>query len=173
MRESLTSEALRVFMRELAKEARESGRVYLTGGASAVLRGWRAQTVDVDIKVVPENDRLLRALPNLKQRLNINVELAAPIDFVPPLRGWEERSVFIEQVGPLAFYHFDFYSQCLSKLERAHRKDLDDVQSMVKDGLVQPKKLRELFYEVEAELYRYPAIDPPTLKSAVETFALQ
>jgi len=160
-------------MREIAKEARESGRIYLAGGASALVRGWRDSTVDIDIKIVPENDRVLRALPDVKERLNINVELASPADFVPPLPRWEDRSLFIEQVGVLAFHHFDFYTQCLSKLERAHRKDLDDVAAMVRDQLVDPAKLLTLFREAESELYRYPAIDPPTLRAAVEAFALQ
>src|SRR6201999_1643214 len=34
------------------------GPVYLTGGATAVLYGWRESTIDVDIKVVPDNDEL-------------------------------------------------------------------------------------------------------------------
>ena len=103
--------------------------------------------------------------------LHINVELASPADFVPPLRGWEERSPFIAREGPLAFHHFDFYTQALAKLERGHRKDLDDVEAMVQDGLVDPKRLAELFADAEASLYRYPAIDPPTLRAAVARLA--
>ena len=171
MREAVTAPRLRAFMRALAAEAREPGRIYLTGGASAVLQGWREGTVDVDLKIVPENDRLLRAIPDLKEKLHINVELASPADFVPPLRGWEERSPFIAQEGPLAFHHFDFYTQALAKLERGHRKDLDDVAAMVRDGLVDPRRLVELFEEVEDSLYRYPAIDPKALWAAVERLA--
>jgi hypothetical protein len=44
-------------MRAMASEAREPGRIYLTGGASAVLRGWRDSTVDVDLTIMPANDR--------------------------------------------------------------------------------------------------------------------
>ena len=107
----------------------------------------------------------------MKETLHINVELASPADFVPPLRGWEERSPFIVQEGSLAFHHFDFYTQALAKLERGHRKDRDDVESMIRDGLVDPKRLEELFLEVEASLYRYPAIDPKTLRAAVTRLA--
>src|SRR5215510_13621879 len=102
MREAVTAPRLRAFMRALAAEAREPGRIYLAGGASAVLHGWREGTVDIDLKIVLENDRILRAIPELKEKLSINVELAAPSDFVPPLPGWEERSPFIAQEGPLA-----------------------------------------------------------------------
>jgi len=171
MREAVTASRLRAFMRALAAEAREPGRVYLAGGASAVLKGWREGTLDVDLKFVPENDRILRAIPAMKETLHINVELASPADFVPPLRGWEERSPFIVQEGSLAFHHFDFYTQALAKLERGHRKDRDDVESMIRDGLVDPKRLEELFLEVEASLYRYPAIDPKTLRAAVTRLA--
>jgi hypothetical protein len=171
MREAVTEPRLRAFMRAIAAETRESGRIYIAGGASAVLRGWRSSTLDVDITIVPENDRILRAIPDVKERLQVNVELASPADFVPSLPGWEERSAFITREGAISFHHFDFYTQALSKLERAHHKDLLDVDSMVRDGLVDPKRLFALFEEVEPSLYRYPAVDPPTLRAAVERLA--
>jgi hypothetical protein len=31
-------------------------RIYFTGGATAVLYGWRASTIDVDLKIVPDRD---------------------------------------------------------------------------------------------------------------------
>jgi hypothetical protein len=171
MREAVTEPRIRAFMRAIAAEAREPGRVYLTGGASAVLRGWREGTVDVDIKIMPENDRILRAVPEIKERLHINIELASPADFVPPLPGWEDRSPFIAREGVISFHHFDFYTQALAKLERGHRKDLDDVDSMIRDGLVEPKRLAALFEDVESSLYRYPAVDPATLRAAVTRIA--
>ena len=39
----------------------------------------------------------------------MNVELASPSDFILPLPGWEERSVFIERFGKVSFFHYDFY----------------------------------------------------------------
>jgi hypothetical protein len=54
------------FMRALGRAAKSEGRVYLTGGATAVLHGWRESAIDVDIKVVPDNDELLREIPRLK-----------------------------------------------------------------------------------------------------------
>jgi hypothetical protein len=171
MREAVTAPRLRAFMRALAAEAREPGRIYLTGGASAVLRGWRASTVDIDITIVPESDRILRAIPDLKESLHLNVELASPADFVPPLPGWEGRSPFIAREGSIDFHDFDFYTQALAKIERGHRKDLSDVDSMIHDGLVDPKQLARLFAEIEASLYRYPAVDPNALRAAVSRLA--
>ena len=92
MREAVNAERLRRFMRELAARSQASGRVYLTGGASAVLLGWRMSTVDVDITIIPEDDRVMRVIPELKESLHINVELASPAHFIPPLPEWEERS---------------------------------------------------------------------------------
>jgi hypothetical protein len=171
MREPLDETRLRAFMRALATETRAAARVYFTGGASAVVRGWRQSTVDVDVKLVPDSDAILRALPALKERLQLNVELASPADFVPELPRWAERSVFIAREGQLDFFHYDFYSQCLAKLERGHRKDRDDAASMVADRLVDPAQLLQLFGLIEPDLFRYPAIDPRTLRAAVVAFA--
>lgn len=60
--------------------------MYLTGGATAVLEGWRPSTVDVDVRFEPDSDVALRQIASLKERLQVNVELASPLDFLPPLR---------------------------------------------------------------------------------------
>ena len=155
-------------MRAIADEAREPGRIYLSGGASAVLQGWRDSTININIKIVPENDLILRTIPELMERLHVNVELTSPADFVPALPGWETRSPFIALEGPISFHHYDFYTQALSKLERSHRKDLIDVDSMIRDGLVDPERLLALFKEVADTLYRYPAVHPASLRAAIE-----
>jgi hypothetical protein len=81
-------------MRRLGAEAAEDGAVYLTGGATAVLLGWRASTLDVDVLLLPEQESVLRAIPRLKDELRVNVETASPRDFVPVPAGWEDRSIF-------------------------------------------------------------------------------
>jgi hypothetical protein len=68
----------------------------------------------------------------------------------------------------LSFLHYDFYSQALSKLERGHVKDLLDAEEMLRRGLIERGELLRLFAAVEPELYRYPAIDPPSFRAAVE-----
>ncbi len=167
MREPVNSALVRRFMRDLALRSMGAGRVYLTGGASSVLLEWRDTTVDIDIKILPEDDRVLRVIPELKEKLGINVELASPSDFIPPLPGWEDRSPFIQRESSLSFHHYDFYAQCLAKIERGHRKDQADVQRMIESGLVIPARLQELFEAIEPELYRYPAIDPVSFQQAV------
>jgi hypothetical protein len=168
MREPLTAEALSVFMKELARAAKTPSRIYLVGGASAVLLGWRHSTIDVDLKIVPESDELLRSLPGLKEQLHLNIELASPDDFIPALVGWEERSQFIQQEGKLSFYHYDFYAQALAKIERGHKIDQSDVTHLIEDGLVKSTKLLELFSSIEDQLYRYPQLDRESFRRAVE-----
>jgi uncharacterized nucleotidyltransferase DUF6036 len=156
------------FMQVLGAAVREPTRIYFTGGVSAVLMGWRRATIDVDIEIVPDRDEVLRVLPRLKEELHVNIELASPAQFLPPLPGWEDRSVFIAREGTLDFHHYDFYAQALAKIERGHARDLDDVQSMLEDGLVEPARLEELHAAIVPELYRYPAVDPASLARQLE-----
>jgi hypothetical protein len=168
VRELTDAERVHRFMRAVGAEATGETRAYLTGGTTAVLVGWRATTVDIDIVFEPERDEILRALPRIKDDLQVNVELASPAQFVPVPEGWEERSVFVTREGQVDFFHFDPYAQAISKLERAHETDLADVTAMIDRGLVEPDRLRALYEHVEPELYRFPAIDPRGLRSRVE-----
>jgi hypothetical protein len=168
MRRAVDAGLVRRFLHELGRAASSPTRVYLTGGASAVLLGWRRSTIDIDVTFRPDRGDLFAALPGLKERLAVNVELAAPPDFVPELPGWEDRSIFIAAEGRLQAFHYDFYSQALSKVERGHAQDQEDVRSMLTDGLVAPAELRRLFALVESALARYPAVDPPSLRRALD-----
>ncbi len=145
--------------------------MYLTGGATAVLEGWRESTVDVDVRFEPDSDAALAKIGELKERLSVNVELASPLDFLPALDGWRDRSRFRFREGNLEVFDFDPYSQALSKLERGFDLDLEDVASMVRSNQVDPLELLELFGGIEPELFRFPAVDPKRLRTAVESLA--
>ena len=54
------------------------------------------------------------------------------------------------------------------KIERGHNTDLKDIREMIDRGLIEPRRLLELFARVEDKLYKYPAIDPQSLRHAVE-----
>jgi hypothetical protein len=159
---------LRRFLAALAREAHDETAVYLTGGATAVLVGWRKSTIDADILIVPEHDSLFRALPRLKEELQLNVEIVSPAHFIPELPGWRERSPLIERLGQVSFYHYDPYSQVLAKVERGHGKDMADVAEMLGRGLVQRGRLRELFESIRPRLHRYPAVDPAAFERRLE-----
>lgn len=155
-------------MRALGAAARADGECYLAGGATAVLLGWRSTTLDVDIRLEPDQDEVLRSIPALKDQLSINVELASPADFIPLPEGWRDRSPFVAREGLLTFRHFDPYSQVLAKLERGHAQDVEDVQQMLARGLVEPGRVRAAFAEIEPSLYRFPAIDPASFRDALD-----
>jgi hypothetical protein len=114
MRKKAGAETLKALMAALGREADAPASVYVTGGATAVLLGWRETTVDANIQLLPDSDRLLRAISELKESLSVNVELASPAHFIPELPGWRDRSLFIGKEGPLSFYHYDLYSQALA-----------------------------------------------------------
>ncbi len=155
-------------MNVVAVAAKSNVRVYLVGGASAVLFEWRESTIDIDLKLVPDSDEVLRSLPKIKEELEINLELASPDDFIPALPGWQERSRFIERIGKIDFFHYDFYAQALAKIERGHEIDTVDVAQMIARGLIERDQLLELFTKIEGELYKYPAIHPKAFREAVE-----
>ena len=173
MRALADSTRIQEFMKALGRAADRPAQVYLTGGATAVLYGWRASTIDVDMKMVPDLDCVFRSIPEIKERLHINVELASPDDFIPVREGWEDRSPFIAQEGPLVFRHFDLYAQALSKIERGHAQDEGDVRELFDRGLVDRARLLEYFSAIEPRLYRYPAIDPAVFRRAVERAVLR
>ena len=168
MRPPVDLERLRALARVLGEVAREETTLYLTGGATAVVEGWRPTTVDVDMRLEPESDVLLRRVATAKEELDINVELVSPPDFVPELPGWRERSPFVLREGAVTVRHFDLYSQALSKVERGYARDLEDVAAMVRSGLVDPAQAIALFEQAEASLHRYPAIDPGAFRAKVE-----
>jgi hypothetical protein len=81
VRELADASRIRRLMEAFGRAAGGDVRVYLVGGTTAVLMGWRASTIDV--------------------------EMVSPADFIPVPPGWEDRGIFIAQIGRVAFYHFD------------------------------------------------------------------
>jgi len=170
MRPNVTTETLKQFMQELAAAARSPGKIYFTGGATALLLNFREQTIDIDLKLDPEPQGAFEAIAALKNRLNVNVELASPDDFIPRTADWRERSRHIASIGSVQFYHYDFSLQALAKLERGHSQDLQDVKQLVRGGYVSLDELKKRFAQIEPELLRYPAIDPRQFKKNVQDF---
>ncbi|MGO9249326.1 MAG: DUF6036 family nucleotidyltransferase [Solirubrobacteraceae bacterium] len=168
MRPPVDEARIRAVASRLGRVVRGPVRMYLTGGSTAVIEGWRETTVDVDLRFEPEDDRLLRELPAVKESLGVNIELVSPPDFIPELPGWRERSQFLFREGGVDVHHFDLYSQALSKIERGFDQDLEDVRAMIAGGLVEPARVREYYEAIEPELYRYPAIDPVAFRGKVE-----
>lgn len=170
MRELADRTRVEAFLTALARAASTEVGVFVVGGTSAVLVGWRSTTIDIDLVMRPESDAMLRAIPELKERLNVNVELASPDQFIPVPPGWERRSPIISRIGHATIHHYEFCAQALAKLERGHARDLADVEAMVARGLVDAAQVREQFANMEPNLYRFPAIDPASFRRAVDSF---
>ena len=170
MRSEMDKAKLEAFMVALGARVSGQGTIYLTGGATAIWYGWRAMTIDVDIKPDPEPAGLFEALAKLKNELDINIELASPDQWIPAVPGWRERSLFIARHGSVEFFHYDPYGQALAKLSRQLERDLFDVRSMLADGLITTDGLRDSFASIEAQLIRYPALDAETFRANVLRF---
>ena len=168
MREVADRRKIEAFLTALAREATTATDIFLVGGTTAVLVGWRPTTIDIDLVMRPESDAMLRAIPALKERLQVNVELASPDQFIPVPTGWEERSPVITRIGRVTVRHYDPVAQALAKIERGHGRDLADVDAMIARGLISGAEVRGMFARIEPELYRFPAIDPPSFRRAVD-----
>ncbi len=166
----MTVETLKVFMEELAAAAQSPGKVYFTGGATALLLGFREQTIDIDLKLDPEPKGVFEAIAKLKNSLDVNVELASPDNFIPAPRDWRERSRHIASIRSVEFFHYDFALQALSKLERGHEQDLDDVAKFLAGGYVTADSLRTCLSQIQPDLIHYPAINAQQFQAKVEKF---
>lgn len=167
MRTPIDREKFEQALRELAARLRGPADIFITGGGTAVLEGWRSATIDLDLKAVPEPPGFFEAIADLKDRIDVNIELASPDHFIPELPGWRERSPFIARHGQVNFYHYDLYAQALSKIERGHARDLTDVAAMLDRRLIEREQLFQLYRDIEPQLIRYPAIEPSVLKASV------
>ena len=161
-------------MKELARSAPggRSYRVYLVGGGTAVLLGWRGSTIDADL--YSDREEVFRDIQALKERLQLNVEFVRPEDFVPALAGTEERHVFIETIGRVSYYHYDPYAQLLSKVVRGFRQDLLDAEKFLSSGMVDPEHFRSLVHQIAESAYsRYPALSRQAVLDAVHDYLTQ
>ena len=170
MRRRVNRETLKQFMQELALASRSPGKVYFTGGVTALLLGFRDQKIDIDLKLDPEPLGAFEAIAVLKDRLNLNVELASPEDFIPRAPDWRECSRPIISIGGIEFFHYDFSLQALAKLERGHAQDIEDVASFIRGGYVTRPQLKRRFDQIAPGLLRYPAIDPEQFSKKLQDF---
>jgi hypothetical protein len=170
MRQPVTAGRVNEFMKALGSGVTTPTRIFLVGGASAVLLGWRDATIDIDLKAIPDQTEILRKLSALKEQLEINIELASPGDFIPELPGWQDRSQFVRQERKVTFLHYDFYAQALAKIERSHEHDLRDVAEMQRSNLIEPGRVLEFFDQIEDDIQNYPALNAASFRRKVEIF---
>jgi hypothetical protein len=165
MRRPLDPDRLRQVLDALGRECRGPGVVYLTGGATALLSGWRNATVDLDLELDPEPDGAFAAIARIKEELDVNVELASPDDFLPQLADWRAQSPLVGRFGPVEVRHYDLRAQALAKLARGFERDVADARAMLDRGLVTCAALRTALAEMEPRLERFPRVSARELRA--------
>lgn len=158
-------------MLELARTAPRgiAYRVFILGGATAVLAGWRESTIDADL--YSDKDEIFRDVQGIKERLQLNIEFARPEDFVPTLAGTDDRHVFIDTVGKVSFYHYDPYAQLLSKVVRGFTRDMQDARGFLDSGMVDAERFRSLVDDIPDQAYaKYPSLSREAVLQAVVGF---
>ena len=171
VRHSLTRERLHELLGEIARCYRgsDSQRVFIVGGGTAVEVGWRASTIDADLYCA--DDSVFSDIQGIKERLCLNIEFVRPEDFVPALKGCADRHLFIETIGRVNFFHYDPYSQILSKVVRGFRQDLLDAENFLSSGMVDPTRFRSLVDAIPETAFRkYPALSRMAVLEAVDDF---
>jgi hypothetical protein len=156
MRQRVGQQEIEQFLVQLGR-TRQPGRLYLVGGAAMVHRGIRpGQTLDIDIQITVDPANLTAQIAQLKQRLNMNIEFASPADFMPLPAQWEARSQFIKRYGQVDAFYFDWYSIALSKMQRANRQDVVDVQLLVRQGFIDLTELDRFYQDVLGKIGQPP-----------------
>lgn len=138
--------------------------MYVTGGATALLSGWRTTTVDLDLKLDPEPPGAFGAIARIKEDFDVNIELAAPDDFLPQLPDWREHSPLIDRFGAVEVRHYDLRAQALAKLSRGFERDIADVRAMLELRLVHCSALRAALDQMRPRLERFPRVSPIDLE---------
>ena len=139
------------FLNQLGRQCRCAGRLYLVGGSSVVFENLRKLTLDIDLtfEVDPGSEnRLVQAIRELKEELDVNVEQVSPGDFIPLPAGYRDRSEFVGRFGELDVFHFDLYSTALSKIERGSEQDFADVQMLLNANKIEWARLQGFFDEI-------------------------
>lgn len=113
---------------------------------------------------------MFEVISSLKNELDLNIELASPDNFLPPPSDWREKSLPIQLVGDVAYFHYDFRAQALAKIERAHQQDLSDVSQLLRRSVINKDELLAVFQEIKSDLVRYPAIDPEQFEQKLHRF---
>lgn len=91
-----------------------------------------------------------RQLPVLKEQLDINVEPASPTDFMPVAANALDQSRYMRSYGLIAVYHYHYASLALAKVARAAERDLEDVELLVRTGVVSWEAVERAWAEARA-----------------------
>ncbi len=151
LRPPVGAREIRGFLEALGREFHGRAQIYLVGGATIVLEGLRATTLDIDLSIDVDpalHGELIQAIRRLKDRMQLNIEEASPGDFIPLPAGAQDRRIWIGQFGGIDAFHFDLYSVALGKIDRGQEKDFEDVEGLLAAGKIEFERLRRYYEDV-------------------------
>ena len=125
-------------------------RLYLLGGSAMLLLGSPRATKDVDYDLgttSADDDSARRAIEALATELRLDLEFVPLAEFVPLPAGFEKRHERVGRFGTVELLIFDPYSLALSKIARGFEADLEDVVFLVRRGIIEFDRLRDMFHE--------------------------
>src|SRR5438270_3895743 len=164
MRPNVGKEQIESFLKNLGRTFRKPGRLYLVGGAALVHMGLRSGTTqDIDVEVRAANeDKMLESIRQLKDTMNINIEIASPGDFIPLPKQWEMNAKYVGRYGTVDVFYFDFYSIALSKIHRGNTRDINDVKLLLQEKVITLQGLDDAYNEILPRVGKgpYNKLDP-------------
>lgn len=149
----ITPDQLQRFFTTLGERYPHPAELYLFGGSAVVLIGGQRHTADIDFTCQAPNVTALRAvIQTVADELGLDAEESIPADFMPLPKGIERRHQLIGQYGQLRVYIFDPYSVAVMKIDRALETDIEDVQYLLRAGVLE---LTQLAAHIEDVARRY------------------
>ncbi len=146
--ESLTSLVLQSFFERLGERLADPATFYLLGGSALCLLGSPRETLDVDYFIEDASQETELTLKNLSTELKLDLESVPLGEFIPLPPEAESRRRFVGRFGRLDVYIFDLYSIALSKIARGFESDLEDVEFLLRQGLIEWKMLEKHFESI-------------------------
>jgi len=131
-------------LEELGRRFGHPGRIYLAGSSALIWEGLRTESVDIDYAAEVDDvweAELSRVIREVKDRMQVNLELASPGDFIPLPPGWRDRSPWLGRYGALDVHGFDPYATALTKLLRGRASDIEDVSGLLRQGTIEHAQL--------------------------------
>ena len=141
------------------RRVRNPHTVHLVDGTSAVLVGWRDSTRDIDVRPEPDSDQLLEALSELKDQLDVNIELASPLDYLPDLPGWPDRSPYQGRYGQIDVRTSTSACRRWRSSSGASIRTWSTSEPRSTRGLASADELESGWRQMQDRLFRFPSVN--------------
>jgi hypothetical protein len=146
--EPVTAAAIQELIQQLAERYGDAGTLYLLGGSALCMLGSPRETRDVDytFEVAPEaTPRFRAALAEVAAELRLDLENVPIAEFIPLPPEAAERRRPLGRHRQLDVYIFDPYTIALSKIARGFEADIEDVEFLLRTGVIEFAELERLF----------------------------